>query len=65
MVTTSHAMKRRVGMGMGMWVEGEGLDPRGGSLAIGDWSLITGRGGAMKWENHGSETFCAPPPKTG
>ena len=23
-------------------------------------------GGATKWENHGSETFCAPPPlKTG
>ena len=26
-----------------------------------DWSLITGRG-ATKWENRGSETFCAPPP---
>ena len=26
-----------------------------------DWSLITGRGGATKWENRGSETFCAPP----
>ena len=21
-----------------------------------------GEGGATKWENHGSETFCAPPP---
>ena len=28
-----------------------------------DWSLITGRGGATKWENRGSETFCAPPPQ--
>ena len=27
-----------------------------------DWSLIIGRG-ATKWENHGSETFCAPPPQ--
>ena len=26
-----------------------------------DWSLIMGRGGATKWENRGSETFCAPP----
>ena len=29
-----------------------------------DWSLITGRGwggGATKWENHGSKTFCIPP----
>ena len=25
-----------------------------------DWSLITGRG-ALKWENSGSQTFCAPP----
>ena len=30
-----------------------------------DWSLITGRGGATKWENRGSETFCTPPLKTG
>ena len=22
-----------------------------------------GRGGATKWENRGSETFCAPPPQ--
>ena len=22
-----------------------------------------GGGGATKWENHGSETFCAPPPR--
>ena len=28
-----------------------------------DWSLIMGRGGATKWENRGSETFCAPPPQ--
>ena len=28
---------------------------------VSDWSLITWRGGATKWENHGSETFCAPP----
>ena len=30
-----------------------------------DWSLITGRGGATKWENRGSETFCAPPSRQG
>ena len=32
--------------------------------ALRDWSLITGRGGgggATKWENRGSETFCAAP----
>ena len=33
--------------------------------AFRDWSLITGGGGggggATKWENRGSETFCAPP----
>ena len=23
-----------------------------------------GEGGATKWENRGSETFCAPPPQT-
>ena len=34
-------------------------------IILRDWSLITGRGGATKWENRGSETFCAPPPKTG
>ena len=27
-----------------------------------DWSLITGRGGATKWENRGSEFFLPPPP---
>ena len=28
-----------------------------------DWFLITGRGGgATKWENRASKTFCAPPP---
>ena len=31
------------------------------ALVLRDWSLITGRGVATKWENHGSETFCAPP----
>ena len=30
-----------------------------------DWSLITGRGGATKWENRRSETFCAPPSRQG
>ena len=30
-------------------------------VSVRDWSLITGRGGATKWENRGSETFCAPP----
>ena len=30
---------------------------------IRDWSLITGRGGATKWENCGSETFWAPHPQ--
>ena len=29
---------------------------------IRDWSLIRGRGGATKWENRGSETYCVPPP---
>ena len=28
------------------------------SMVVRDWSLITG---ATKWENRGSETFCAPP----
>ena len=32
---------------------------------IRDWSLITGRGGATKQENCGSETFCAPPSRQG
>ena len=27
------------------------------------WSLITGRGGATKWENRGYDTFRAPPPQ--
>ena len=31
-----------------------------------DRSLIMGRGGgATKWENRGSETFCAPPSRQG
>ena len=30
-----------------------------------DWSLITGRGGATKWENRGSETFCHTPSRQG
>ena len=30
-----------------------------------DWSLITGRGGLQNGKNRGSETFCAPPLKTG
>ena len=45
---------------------GGGMD--GGSpcrMSIRDWSLITGRGGATKWENRGSETFCAPPSRQG
>ena len=35
--------------------------------AVGDRSLITGRRGATKWENRGSESLFAPPPplKTG
>ena len=32
---------------------------------IRDWSFITGRGGATKLENRGSETFCAPPSRQG
>ena len=33
--------------------------------SVRDRSLITGRGGgvATKWENRGSETFCAPTPE--
>ena len=31
-------------------------------MVVRDWSLIMGRGGATKWENRGSESFCAPPP---
>ena len=30
-----------------------------------DWSLIRGGGGATKWENRGSETFCATPSRQG
>ena len=33
-------------------------------VLVRDWSLITGRGG-QKWENRGSETFCAPPSRQG
>ena len=32
-------------------------------ISLRDWSLITGRGGATKWENCGCETFWAPPPQ--
>ena len=40
------------------WGGGGGrVDPH-----VRNWSLIMGRGGATKWENRGSETFCAPPP---
>ena len=38
------------------------------AFSVRDWSLIMGRGGGYKMENHGSKTFCAPPPlpvKTG
>ena len=34
-----------------------------GQYHLRDWSLITG--GATKWENCGSETFCAPPSRQG
>ena len=35
---------------------------KGFVCSLRDWSLITeGGGGATKWENRGSETFCAPP----
>ena len=39
------------------------LPPGGqfGMYLFRDWSLITGRGGATKWENRRSETVCAPP----
>ena len=30
------------------------------TIAYRDWSLIMGRGGAKKWENHGSVTYCTP-----
>ena len=30
-------------------------------LAVRDRSLITGRRGATKWENRGSESFCITP----
>ena len=32
-------------------------------IKVRDWSFITGRVGATKWENRGSETFYAPPPQ--
>ena len=36
---------------------------RHGSISpIRNWSLITGGGGAAKWENRRYNTFCAPPP---
>ena len=32
------------------------------TIPLRDWSLITGRRGATKWENCGPETFAPPPP---
>ena len=44
---------------------GGGGGGSGSRVEFRDWSLITGGGGATKWENRGSETFCDPPSRQG